>query len=1202
LALLATLGVSEDAHFLQSTVLHSLDGVRQGSRPDGKARSIAVAASLLTLACIQRSASLVAERKLERARSRLESGATPPRDKEAELPVIQMMTRILPSISYLGFADFFEVRTFALQSFQILLSYSSRLDKESWDEVDMHLLRKAVEVVEDNICSAWIVASNELDHGQEGTKVAAEAGFLAVALRLMSFVTPHLWRLGKEDNAILSRFCVMARLILERRGNHPAVATEGMIFYEVFAGQENLLPRLSEKVADSDNLKFSMMPFVSDILTPARIPKYAASIKLVSFQTLRASTFLLQAMEESKFSLISKNDIKALALLTGALEWIAGLKVFVGTGLLRCIVVPRGVETGLSQSVQLIGELMRVVPTLALGETVESTDKLEIHLRCLLFSRAILAGIGSGDSSGQNSAIDKENVIKVASNAAKRDAATIFRFSNSARWQTKTLGAQLASCCFSEILKSVGTKPTETRHLNISLANSWCEEQCRKSRDTDGSLPDSLLAFHLQELVSSSCMSSVASLDQSELFSVQESSLKYLSLVISGFSRIPDPDMPGSDVLQQYAQQIYSVVKHSLGSLKEVQTESSFRVFVSGGDTVSTIIKEKMATEPAVLKRLVRPIVPESDELAFIPWGEKIFEPPFSDGTYSSMIKRAKVAFTAEVLFGGVPEQEELLKLVIADLVKNVPAFGVESAILAMEGAKVLQEQGLSLLGTEDESCKDEEATFSWSEYNADSTTMEFVVRSWPSSARGGLTALSWAVLDETRAKTEKDECHKWMQVLGKLVLVGCEESIKLLSDKSRLYQQCAFGIDPEHVAVECLRSLGVLLQLDTSVELLDLSGIDSTAKLLQGNVVGPLLEKRGTAFSKPVVRELCHLYNNFSTQLANSGDKEGEESHKAMVLSFVLHPLALIQQGKLTGDRTSLVATVINASQDAAARIVKKGLVSDALVSSLVDFLATTVLQAQDSFSQSLHASAKVLLLECMNNPCVSSTERQRVALLMAQAGAWDCWGLLYVDSSAPEDRESLGVLKQALTKATGQETHLAQLSAVSKVVVGASMELLALVILGVGTEILGLMHFYGTLASTTAQNYDAIKRQLCFAESVKVVIGFYQQLLQQEFLSEFLATVFETMLAVLRFNGLPNHPSKEETGDAALGRLVAQTVVHVARTSPEAFKRCMGAMSEQDRALLEFAVRGEMTGYAQSTQGQAPAKKKLNLKSFKK
>jgi hypothetical protein len=176
LALLATLGVTEDAHFLQSTVLHSLDEVMQGNKPDGRPRAIALepvsaarAGSLLTLACIQRTAFIAAKKKDSRARDRAANNVN--REKEGgaenELPLLQMMTRILPSAGGHGFKDYFVVRTYALHSFGILLAYSSRLDKGSLSEDDKQLLRKGVELVEDNFSASWTAASIDVDRGQE---------------------------------------------------------------------------------------------------------------------------------------------------------------------------------------------------------------------------------------------------------------------------------------------------------------------------------------------------------------------------------------------------------------------------------------------------------------------------------------------------------------------------------------------------------------------------------------------------------------------------------------------------------------------------------------------------------------------------------------------------------------------------------------------------------------------------------------------------------------------------------------------------------------------------------------------------------------------------------------------------------------------------------------------------------------------------
>lgn len=855
----------------------------------------------------------------------------------------------------------------------------------------------------------------------------------------------------------------------------------------------------------------------------------------------------------------------------------------------------------LVESELCVGELVKTVPMLVLRATMDSDKNFGLNLRCLLFSRVILSGKGSSEESFDASIFNKETVIKTATMTSKQDSAIVFKQANPTRWQTKAMAAHLACCCFSEILKAAGSEQSErlkSRHFNVALATSFCEEECKHAREQNGVLPQSILAFHLQELVTSSCMASVASLDQSELVSVQESSLHYLMLVIEAFSLIPDPDMPGSDLLHQYSQQVYSVVKHALSSTNEVQTEGAFRVFVVGCETVSAIFKERMATEAPVLKRLVRPIVPQPDEISFGTVLEKSSEPPFAGVGYSNMIKRAKIAYSGDLLFGGVPEEKELLKGIAADLVKDRAAFGAECGMLALEGAKLLRSQNFSLAGVKDHSADDGEIVFSCGEYHADATAMQFAASSWASCARGALTALSWAV-GESEEGIEREERCKWMNAIGKLVLSGCEDSIKCLSEKYCPESSAIFAIDAERVAIESLCGLGILIQNSES-HVIDLIAVGNSAKMLQQSVVEPMLTTSDAKWSDGVVKQICQLYHDFSALLLSL--KDTDDDCKGMLFSYVLRPLDLIQQGKLGSNRVSLVANIINASQNGAVLLVKNGLVPESLVKSLVEFIAGTILQTKDEFSLGLHTSAKALLLECVVQPSVPVSEKKRVALQMAQAGQWDVWAVVYKSNEGDsDDRESLGVLRQSLASAVGADAHLAAFAAVSHVVNGTSAERLALIVVGVGSEIMGLLHYYGTLASAMAQKEEAAKRQICFAESIKVALLFYQQLLAEDFLAQFLFTVFQSLLAVLRFNGLPHHPSGQEKGDATLGRLVAQTVLHVARTSPDAFKGCMASVSDQDRALLEFAVRGEMTGYAQS-QGQAPAKKKLNLKSFKK
>ena len=1214
LALLATLGVTEDAHFLQSTVLHSLDEVRQGNKPDGKPRAIALepvsaarAGSLLTLACIQRTEFNVTQRQLERARGRAELSKNRQvvETKDSQLPILQMMTRILPSIGNYGFTDFFEVRAFALQSFQVLLAYSCRLEKLNMDAVDRQLLRKAVEIIEENVCSAWIVASNDLDKGHESEKMGSECCFLAVVLRFMSFILPFLKLLKSEDNNVVCRFCVMARTIIERNGEHPAIAFEAMVFFEVMAREVHCLPSMSNHVVPAENPIYSMIPIVMEVLTPVRPKEHACTPVLFSYDVFRAAVFVLHAITNADISVTRVMNARFSGHLVAAFEFVAGCKCFMGTGLLRSMVVPRRVETSLTQSDESIGEVMKLVPRLILDEKPNPKSNYKFHLRSLLFAKALLSGVGSVEELEGETVFDKENVIRSALATSKSDAAAVYKIVGSPRWQSKTLGAQLASCCLREIIsseKESGVPKVESRHFNSSLASAWCEKQCQEAEALDGDIPDSLLAFHLQDLIASACMTSVASLDQSELFSVQESSLYFLSDIILSFCQIPDPEMPGSDVLHQYSQQIYSVVKHCLNSIDEIQTDGAFRVFLASCWTVSIVVKEKMTTEPSVLKRLMRPLIPPAEHLSFHSVTERRKEAVFEEsGNYSNMIKKARVIFIGDLLYGQRAVDEQLFRGLSMELIKEPEAFAVESALVAFEGASLLHAWKLSLVGddvpvvtTEN----DDETGLSVDEYHADLTSMRLVANSWPLCARASLSAFSSVVRNESIPQTKKDECFDWMKSLGALVLQGSSDSIEHISNHVT-QPRGTFSVNSDIVAVECLHSLSLLLRASDilppgSIDIIEFGNI---AALLQKKLLQPLVTTKTSMIkNEDVVKQLCELILDLSTFLARFPHID----HLRELFSLVLCPLNILQKGQLTSERDPVIADIINASQSGTSRLVKGGCIPEGLVFSLIDFLSRQILHSKDDFAVRLHPSAKSLLLECMSHSAVSTTDKKHVMMLMAQASQWDVWGVIYRGNEDIDATESLITLKMLLVNARETSAHTSALMALGTVVKTASnIDVVGRIVAMIGVELLGLMHHYGTLASTRLAEPQT--RHQCFADSLKVVLVIYQQLLKESFLAEFLSTIFETFIAVLRFNGLPNHPSPQEKGDGTMGRLVAQSVLHIARTSPETFKASMGSLNDQDRAILEFAVRGEMTGYA-TVHGQAPAKKKLNLKSFKK
>eukprot|EP00980_Cylindrotheca_fusiformis_P023611 scaffold10671_cov131-Cylindrotheca_fusiformis.AAC.9 len=174
LAVLSTIGVKEDAQFLQSAVLHSLDEVFQGTYGAGQVRPTPVAAdssasatALLTLGCIQRTSHRIRAIRADHSRSRGSSQKNSKDDSNDILPTVQMMIRILPSTNCGMPGAYFGVRASALHAFGLLVAYSNKLREASLGPNELQLLKKVAGIVEDNFLAAWTTASADKDQGNE---------------------------------------------------------------------------------------------------------------------------------------------------------------------------------------------------------------------------------------------------------------------------------------------------------------------------------------------------------------------------------------------------------------------------------------------------------------------------------------------------------------------------------------------------------------------------------------------------------------------------------------------------------------------------------------------------------------------------------------------------------------------------------------------------------------------------------------------------------------------------------------------------------------------------------------------------------------------------------------------------------------------------------------------------------------------------
>ena len=1238
LALLATLGVTEDAHFLQSTLLHSLDEVMQGNKPDGKARPIALepvsaarAGSLLTLACIQRTAHNVSKRKSERARGRVMRSKTGDAvDKSNEnLPVLQMMTRILPSAACHGFKDFFVVKAYALHSFAVLLIYSARLDAPSLGDEDKQLLRKAIELVEDNFSASWTAASADIDRGQEAEKMTTEVAFLAVLLRFMTFLLPYLGSLNSEDPDIARRFSVMAAVILESHQSHPVVCLEAMAFFEVLASHQEKLPPLSRRVIYTENPVLSCVPSILSLLGAARPTMFARGLwhsynSMYSGKTLRAVVHVVSVLSRSHISIAQWSDMKVVALLLASLEGVCGSRHFSGGNLFRSAAASRDIERFFAEEAALEGEVFHAVPTILALESTHHHNEGSGYLRWVLLARHLLsssASSPSGSSTDEAAGYTRSQVVAAALTQGASDVSSVYIAASPVRWQVKSLAAQLGAMSLCELLKSElrdGREVKGSPQFDLDAAKKATADDCRRASETHGRLPSSRAIFHLEDLLSSASVSSVATIDQAELRTLQESSMKFLVRLVECFGPIPDPEDPAASILDQFSTQIFSSIKHALSASEDSGSTSSSSLFVAGCEVLHKVVETQMTNDPMVLKRLFRPTVPDADSVPPFRYGDGF---PAETSTHlktrSALVVRVGKIWTSGrfLLAHATNEQTECFESVASDLISDDFGLAIHSAACAIDGCRLLLSSNLSLVGrTLPSSMQDRpelDCGFQYqNEADIDDAVKELLVRTWSScgsrAVKPLLDALSSADPDN---QDRREMCSTWIEKLVSIFIAGIYDGMDK-SDASNITIDWARGIDSSLAVTDCLDGMSVVAR-NGSVDLFSEevgSNIEALVVFLLDCVWLPALGiEKGSELSTekfariPLCDEVLSAVCGFIRSLAES---ESDIFHQnSTLLVPLLKPLNLLQNGDVKfGDPS--VCKVVSACLAGVGGLIRRGIASGALVKAMLHLALKDILTSAVEAPEAVREAGKALMKECLTHESVTLKEQQRITNQLAAAGNWEGWTAVSTINQGALIVKSLEVVQETLIDFEKPEAQVTALATLRMMIQKESSPspLVGQILFKIGADIIVVLYRYGTWKiPDVATSY----RTAACADSMKIILSAYQQISaddsDEQQVASFLSVVFGTLLAVVRFNGLPNHASPEVHGDPALGRMCTQAIVHVARTTPAPFKSCVATLTDHDRPLLEFAVRAEMSGYAVAAQQAEPSKKKLNLKAFK-
>ncbi|GAX24402.1 hypothetical protein FisN_4Lh537 [Fistulifera solaris] len=1230
LALLATVGVSEDGHFLQSAVLHSLDEVMQGNKPDGKPRSLSLdsvsaarAGSLLTLAFIQRTNYTVIKRKQQRAVSRVSNESSEVSKTESNLPVFQMMTRILPSVASHGRRDYFTVRTCALHAFAILVTYSGRLDKHTVDS--MQLLRKGVELIEENFVSSWTASSTDYDRGQEGERMTSEVSFLVVLLRFMTCYVPYIENLKAEDPNIARRFCVIATLVLELQGSHPAVFAEAMAFFEVMASNTHLLPSPAMHVLYSENPLFSCIPRILETLVPHRYGVLAphGGYLTSSCAMPRAAIYAAMALSVRNISLVRWTDMKIVSLLFAAMDFACSSHRYPLAETTRSLATCREVEEYFSWKESFELEILSTVKAMFSSERVLTSYQPVFHLRWILLCRAVLAGGSSKSIPDNNDGYTRLSIVNSANKQASDDFAVVSNCVSAVRWQVKLLASSLVlevTRDFIQVCSKSEPNYQQNAHFDFRAAEDQCRLECQDAKKAERSVPSSKLVFHLEELIASACMNCVATADHAELFPIQEVSIRWLNELTKPFHTVHDPDEPDSRILEQYLTQIFSAVKHALSAHEESQTSGARRLFIAGCEVLETMLSKQVTTDPLVIKRLLRPTmmlnVPRFGYFDSYPKDvvKAAVEKEHSETQSALLPIIGKLWLSGMIL---TKHTHPSFRKVSDELIKDKVGLAIHSAAAAIDGARLLTEAKVSLVGLPVAPSDDigEVSGFGFFLFkradSIDDSVKKSLVQHWPSLARNSLTHLL-AELSSSESNAETNViCLSWLRVLIPLIMQGSFDAMAALESNIQ-----GEGLDTTELSttslhlrdtlVNCLGSLSLIVDANNSTaDCCEIVRLDDIVDRLRDTIITSFLEtvtQTNNKYQKQVLDEEVMGATSKLLLILCSSTSEIMTTDAPLVASILI-PLKYVQDGLLSWEQ-SLIGDLVISSFKCATALIRTGRANDTFVKTLLHFVLNELSQLRSN-SELVANAASDLVRACMDCHFISLPQRSALAESFAANENWEPWEVSASVESGSVVAASLKTVKEKLKDFANPPSQLAAVTALRNALLDPLVknDVKGLLFNELGGSVAGIFNEYGSHGGLDVD--DTVRSDL-FAASMKILLIAYQTLSDDgdEAMSTFLALFFQAQLGALRCNGLPNHPTATPGGNPILGRMCAQSILHIAKTTPHPFKETISRFAEHDRALLEFSVRAEMNGYTTASSHVQPEekKKKLSIKGFKK
>ena len=1026
----------------------------------------------------------------------------------------------------------------------------------------------------------------------------------------MTFLLPSLHHLESIDSAIASRFSRMASVIMECGSEHPQVHTEGMAFWEVLTKHQQLLPPHTGGVKYNEHPILCSIPFLMTNLTPRTSPVHTEGVASrshicpFSVSCIRSSLIVAKTLSKAQVLIAEWTDMQAVALLFARLEATTGSRCFYGDVVNRNISAPRESEMVYQVYDCTESEIVSTLRLLPFLERKSSRKCAQTLLRYILLSRALVVGSSSAGNDDEEDVPEYTiaAVIAAALSKSTTDVLPVLEYSNSVRWQVKDIAVHCATIAIAEMVeqcKHDGAQDYASR-FDPFVARSECLEDCRKALESKSSLPDSRIALHVEAVLTLACVTSTATVDQAELRVLQESAVHMLIELLNCFEKIADPDQRDVTLLNEYIPQITACIKNALTAGDE---SAGCRLFSSGCRALEAFVRTKVTDDLSVLKRVIRPALPSSSEVSFFSCdstSETISNEKTGHGDpRSSLLVKIGRIWALASLWSGHGD------LIASILEPEKDEIGASAAALAVDGAHLLIGAGLSLSGTRPEIYDDlnhisDSGYFYNNARDSDISVKSALTKSWAACASLGVSFLCGIISSQDTSPEKRDIALDWLKLLVPLCFAGLKDSLVVLGNP--LYDsnlpEWAEGIDCDEVACRCLQGICALVSNPNILKSEEKwqEEIQKTMSVLSDLVLTTALSERDSKSSE-ATPELVEMACSFLTSFSHNPSM-GENKESTLLLSL-LRPLDQLQRGSVSLSNES-AAMVTSACLDAISGIIAKPGTTRPLVDAMIALILA--LSSKKDAQSIVKTSIGSLLECCMKFPGIGVKEKSAVAVALVEAGDWDAWSTVARCDDGSAAGQSLKAIQGILLDSNKPEQQIAAINHLSSLLqtVSPPSPLAGRVTYSVGAEILSVFQAYGN--QNVLKRIQPERTKTC-ANCMKISLVAYHQFASdagEDGLLSFLSVMFQAFIAIIRYNGLPNHPPPQVGSDPAIGRMCAQAILHVARTTAAPFKACVASMADHDRAVLEFAVRAEMSGYA--IAAPAPAKKKLSLKGFQK